>query len=146
ERVALSPLDQQPLQRLQRRRGAEQRLEQLLSTLCRQRIDTQLAVVALVTPAVRVLRAIVDEQQDSRFREAVNQAVEQGLGLSVDPVQVFKHQQQRLDLTLAQQQPLAGLERLATALGRIEDLPGGILHRHFQECQQGRQRRTQGLV
>ena len=70
----------------------------------------------------------------------VHQAIEQRLRLGVDPVQVLEHQQQRLLLALPQQQALAGVERALAPLGRVERLPGRVLHRHVEQRQQGRQR------
>ena len=80
--------------------------QQLVGALGRQRVDPELGVVALAAPGVAVLRAVVDQQQDPGGRQALDQAVEQRLGLGVDPVQVLEDQQQRLLLALAQQQPL----------------------------------------
>ena len=70
--------------------------------------------------ACAILRAVVDEQQEARRGQAVDQAIEQRLGLGVDPVQVLEDQQQRLHLALAQQQPLDRVERLLAPLGRVE--------------------------
>jgi len=52
---------------------------------------------------VAVLGAIVDEEHEARRGQAVDEAIEQGLGLTVDPVQVLEDHNQRLDLALAQQ-------------------------------------------
>ena len=123
ERIALRPLDQEPLERAERRVGAEQRLEQLVGALGRQRIEPELAVVGLAAPGVLVLGAVVDEEQEARRGQALDEAVEQRLGLGVDPVQVLEDQQQRLDLALAQQQALDRVERALPALGRVERLP-----------------------
>ena len=46
-----------------------------------------------------VLGAIVD-QSSMGCGEALNQAVQEGLGLGIDPVQVLEDQEQGLDLTL----------------------------------------------
>ena len=46
-----------------------------------------------------VLGAIVDQEQQAGCGEALNQAVQEGLGLGVDPVQVLEDQEQGLDLT-----------------------------------------------
>ena len=53
ERIALGPLDEQPLERLEAGVVAEQRLQQLLGALGRQRIDAELAVVGLAPQACR---------------------------------------------------------------------------------------------
>ena len=107
----------------------EQRAEQLLGALlARQRVDPELGVVGLAAPGVAVLRAVVDQQQDAGGRQALDQAVEQRLGLGVDPVQILEDQQQRLLLALAQQQPLAA--RRASRwrrCGGSSACPGGIV-------------------
>ena len=55
--------------------GAEQRIEELPRALRRQRPDLDLGVVALASPRVAVLRAIVDEQQEPGRGQALDQAV-----------------------------------------------------------------------
>jgi hypothetical protein len=93
-----------------------------------------------------VFRAVVHQQQQARRGQALHQAVEQGLGLGVDPVQILEDQQQGLLLALPQDQTLHGLQGLLAALRRIEDLPGGVLHRHVQQRQEDRQGWPQGVV
>ena len=77
-------------------------------------------IVGLAPPAVLVLRAVVDQQQQTGRGHALDQAIKQGLGLRVDPVQVFKDQQQRLHLALAQQHTLERLQRALAPLGGCE--------------------------
>jgi hypothetical protein len=67
-----------------------------------------------------VLRPVVDQQQEPGRRQAVDQAVEEGLSLGIDPVQVLEDQQQGLPLAVAQEEALEPVERALTALGRIE--------------------------
>ena len=50
-----------------------------------------------------VLRSVIDQQQKPSGGHALDQAIEQRLGLRVDPVQVFEDQQQRLNLTFSQE-------------------------------------------
>jgi len=45
---------------------------------------------------VPVLRPVVDEQQQPGRRQALDEAIQQRLGLGVDPVQVLDEQQERL--------------------------------------------------
>ena len=85
-----------------------------------------------------VLGAVVDEEQEARRGQALDEAIEEGLGLAVDPVQVLEDHHQRLDLALVQQQALDRVERPLAALEGIEGLPGRLLHRHVQERQEGR--------
>ena len=97
-----------------------------------------LRVVRLAAPAVLVLRAVVDQQQELGRGQALDQAVEEGLGLGIDPVQVLKDQQQRLHLAFAQQQALEPVERALAPLGRIEGQERAVL---WQGVQEGEQRR-----
>ena len=147
ERVALGPLDEQAFERVERSSvRAEQRLQQLVGARGWQGVQPKLLVVGLPMPGVLILRAVVHQQQQARGRQAVHQAIQQRLGLGVDPVQVLEHQQQRLLLALPQQQPLQRLEGALLALGRVEPCPGGIIDGQVQQRQEGRQRRLQGRV
>jgi hypothetical protein len=93
-----------------------------------------------------VLATIVDQQQQAGAGQAVHQAVEQRLGFGVDPLQVFEHQQQRLDLRFAQQQAPGPFQRARAAQVRIEPRPGGIVERDVEQRQQRRQRRLERAV
>ena len=53
-----------------------------------------------------ILRTIVDEEQQSGRRYAVDEAVKQGLGPGVDPLQILNDQEERLYLTVPEQQAL----------------------------------------
>ena len=110
-------------QRGQRGVGAQERLQELLGALARQRVDAELRVVGPAPPGVLVLGAVVDEEQEAGGGERVDQAVEPRLGLRVDPVQILEDQQQRLDLALAEQQAPDGVERVLPALARVERRP-----------------------
>ena len=142
EGIGLRPLDQEPLERGEGRVVAEERLEQLVGALGRQRIDPELAVVGLAAPGVPVLRPVVDEEQEARRGQALDEAVEQGLGLAVDPVEILEDHHQRLDLALAQQQALDRVERLLAPLDRIERLPGRLVDRDVEQRQERRARRA----
>jgi hypothetical protein len=65
-----------------------------------------------------VLGPIVHEQQQARRSQALDQAIEQRLGLAVDPVEVLEDQEERLLSGLSQQQPPHGVERALTTLPR----------------------------
>ena len=80
-----------------------------------------------------VLRAIGDEEQHTGRGQPVDQAVEPGLGLGIDPMQVLEDQEQRLDLALAEDQVREGFERVLPALARVEPLPPLIVDRHTEE-------------
>ena len=66
EGIGFRPLDQNLLERAEGDVGTEQRIEQLVSVLGRQRIDPELAIVGLAVPRVPVLGAVVDKQQETR--------------------------------------------------------------------------------
>ena len=51
-----------------------------------QRVESELAVRRLAAPAMLVLGPVVDQQQELGRRDALHQAVEEGLGLGIDPV------------------------------------------------------------
>jgi hypothetical protein len=50
----------------------EQKLEEFLRALRRQRVEPQLGVGGLASPAMRVPRAIIDEQQHAGSRQALH--------------------------------------------------------------------------
>ncbi len=93
-----------------------------------------------------VLGPVVDEQQEPGRRQALDQAVEQRLGLGVDPVEVLEDHEERLDLALPEQEPLDGVERPLAALAGIERLPHGVLDGYIEERQQRRQDRLEGPI
>ena len=144
--VALGALDQEPLERHEAGIVPQEGLQQFLGARGGQGVEPELRVVGLVPPAVLVLGAVVDEQEQAGGGQALDQAVEDRLGLGVDPVQVLEDQQQRLHLALAQQQALDGLEGALAALRGIEVLPVPVLDRHVQEREEGRQGRPEGRI
>jgi hypothetical protein len=95
---------------------------------------------------VLILRAVVDQQQDVGRRQALDEAVEHGLGLGVDPVEVFEDQEQELYLAFAQQHALELGEGALPPLGRIECQEGTIGGQHIQERQQRREDLLESLV
>jgi hypothetical protein len=145
EGIALGALDQE---RLQSREvvGAKQRLQELVGARGRQRIDPNLRVVCLAAPAVLVLRTIVGEEQDAGGGQTLEQAVEEGLGLAVDPVKILEHEAERLDLTLAEQQSLDRVERSLPALRWVQMRPLRLLDGEIQEREEGRQYRFERAV
>ena len=82
-----------------------------------------------------VLGPVVDEQEDSGRGQTLDQAVEQGLRLGIDPVQVLEDHEQRLPLALPEQQVLDGIEGAVPALGGIERLPVGVLDGHVEQSE-----------
>ena len=146
EGIPRRALDQEPAQRLQAGIVAQERVQQLGRALVRQRIEAELRVVGPASPRVLILGAIVDEQQEARRRKAVDEAVEEGLRLGVDPVEVLEHRQQRPDLALPQQQALQGVERALPSLGGIEGWKRAVRGERVQQRQQGRDGVPQALV
>jgi hypothetical protein len=59
-----------------------------------------LRVIGLAAPAVLILGAIIDQEEEPGGRQALNQAVQEGLRLGIDPVQVLEDDEQRLHLAL----------------------------------------------
>src|SRR4030095_12192618 len=72
---------------------------------------TELGVVGLRSPLMPILRPVIDEQQDARRGNTLAQDIQKPLRLGVNPVQVFKNQDERLIQTLAQHKLLYGLKR-----------------------------------
>src|SRR6266542_1384676 len=101
ERVALGPLGQQTLEWLEARVTAEQAGQEVGGALRRQRVDTKLPVVRLTGPAVLVLGAIADQEEQAGARQALGEPIEQGLGLRADTVHTNIDTPSRHDAPLA---------------------------------------------
>ena len=138
EGVAVRPLDKQSLQWFKTRIGPEQAAEEVVCALGRQGVDPELPIVGLTAPAVMVLGPVVDQQQEPGSGQTLDQAVEQHLGLGVDPVQVLEQHQKRLHLAFPEKQTLHPIQSLLPPLRGIEPLPGGILHWNVQQREQCR--------
>jgi hypothetical protein len=123
ERIALGPVEEQSLERLERSARAEEAVQQLRRARRAQWIDAELRVAALTAPAVSVLGPVVDEQQHARGRKALDEGVEQPLRLVVDPVQVLEQESDGLDAALAQHDVLDGVEDPVPSLEGPERLP-----------------------
>ncbi len=59
-------------------------------------------MVAFANPGVAVFRPIIEQNKQWRPAKAADQKVEEGLGLRVDPMQIHKDYDQRLNLRLLQ--------------------------------------------
>ena len=94
----------------------QQGLEQDVRTRLGEGVESQLGVEGFTAPAVLILGAVVDQQQYPGSRQALDQHIEHGLCLRVNPVQVFEHQEQGLHLTFAQQEALQRLQGTAPPL------------------------------
>src|SRR5215467_2071518 len=93
QRIALGALDEKPLERRDAGLVADQRAQKLLGACGRQRIDAQLPVTGLAAPAVAIFRPVVHRQHHGGGRHRVDEIVEEGLRLGVDPVQVLEHEE-----------------------------------------------------
>ena len=92
----------------------------MVGTRLGEGVEPQLGVARFTAPAVLILRAVVDQEEDPSGREALHQHIEDGLRLTVDPVQVFEDHQQRLHLALTQQDTLERLQGRASPLEGVE--------------------------
>ena len=72
----------------------------------RERIEPELAVIALVAPGVLALGAVADEEQNTMAREALDQGVEHRLRLRVNPVDILEDEQNRLAAAFLEDQQL----------------------------------------
>jgi hypothetical protein len=93
-----------------------------------------------------ILRAVVHEQQHSPRRQAVDEIVEQGLRLGVDPVKVLEEERHRLHLALAKDEVLDGVEYSLAALRRAQCLPLRIGDRDPEEREERGYRAAEALV
>src|SRR5262249_30123528 len=75
EGVALGPLYQELLEGPQSGVIPEQSHQQLVGVLGWQGIDPELAIVGLIAPGVAMLGAVVDEEQEARRWQAVDEMV-----------------------------------------------------------------------
>ena len=57
-----------------------------------------------------VLRPVIDEEEKSRGRQALRQAVQKRLRFGVDPVEVLEDHAEGLQLALAEQEALDGVQ------------------------------------
>jgi hypothetical protein len=95
---------------------------------------------------VLIFGAVVDEEEDPGGWEALYETVQQGLGLGIDPVEILEHEEERLDLRLAEQESLDRLERPLAPLLRVECFPGPVFHRDIKQGEEGREARLQAAV
>ena len=146
EGIALGARNQELLERRQAGVIPQQGLQELVGAHRRQRVEPQLRVVGLAAPAVLVLGAVVHQEQEPGRRQALDQAIEQGLGLGINPVQILEDQQQRLHLAFAQQHPFEAVERALAALRRVEGAETGCPPAGRPAAPAGRERVLEGLI
>src|SRR5262250_3947968 len=116
---------------------AEYGPQHLLDVGGRERIDPDLREEGLVTPGVLVLGAVREEHEDPRRGYALDQDVEHGLRLCVEPVGVLEHQYQRLALALSHADRLESFEGELPSLRGVEPFPLLVIHRHVEEGKEG---------
>jgi len=76
---------------------------------------------------VLILWPVAGQQKEPYGRQTLDQAVEQRLGLGIDPVQIFEQDQERLHQALPEDQPLDAVQGPLATLGRVEPRPLRIL-------------------
>src|SRR6202158_2563218 len=106
-------------ERLQAPTPAEQRVQHLVGALTPQRIEAQLGVTGAVAPHVMVLGPVVDQHEDARTGDTVDEQVQKLLGLRVDPVPVLEDHHQRLLEALIDDDALDRLQRAPASHLRI---------------------------
>src|SRR5262249_6833295 len=140
EGIALRACNQQPGERRQAGVVPDKGLQEFIGTGGRQRIKRQLRVEGFTAPGVLILGSVVDQEQEPGRRQDLDQAIEQGLGFGIDPVQILEYQQQRLHLAFAQQQTLERRQRALAPLRWIKLQEGAVLWQGVQQRQQRRHR------
>ena len=121
-------------------------MQECLGTHGWQRVETQLRVIRFAAPAVLVFGTVIDQEQEPRRRQALDQRIEQGLRLSIDPVQVFADQQQRLHLAFAHEHALERLQGTPAPLWRLEGEKRMVLRQGLQEPEERRDGLLERLV
>src|SRR6185369_16617402 len=86
---------------------------------------------------------IVDQKKHASRTQAIDQAIQKRLRLTVDPVQILEDEHDRLHLRFSEQQPPASLQNSQAFLCRIEAVPRVILQRRTEQKQQSRKQRLE---
>ena len=146
ERVPFRPFDQQAPEPVERGIGTEQHPEKLRRTRRRQGIHAELRVVRLAAPPMLVLGSVRDEKQNTSRRQALDEAVQHGLGLGVDPVEILESDHERLHVTLSEQEMLHAVERPLPTFRGFQSLPFVVFERNLEQSQERWERRLQRPV
>src|SRR5215467_7933295 len=101
-------------------------------------MDAELGVVPLAPPAVLVFGTVGDEEEEASRGETHHEAVQEGLRLRVDPLQIFEHEEQWTSHALSKHKPLHPVEGALAALLRVEGLPGFVRDGHIEEREERR--------
>ena len=105
-----------------------------------------MTVARLAAPRVPVLGTIAHEAEQTRRSERLDQAVEQGLRLAVDPVEILEDQEERLLARLPHHQSLYGVEGALAPLWRVQGAPRSIVDGHVEQGQEGGERGLQCAI
>ena len=97
----------------------EQVLQEGIRAGERQGVQADLGVVGFTAPAVLILRTVSHQEHKTCWGQAIDEAIEQGLRLRIDPVQVLTDQQQRLHLAPRSSTRFRALS-VRAALRRVE--------------------------
>ena len=146
EEERVSAAHQELLERREPGVLAEEGIQELAGALDGQRAQPYVAVVGLPAPGVLVLGPVRHQEQEPRGSERRHEAVEEGLRLGVDPVEVLDDEEQRLLSRLAQQEPSHRVQCALPSLHRAESPPLAVVHRHVDQRQERRQGRPERLV
>ena len=99
---------------------AEERPEQLISRRRRKRVDLHAIEAGPTLPIVLELGPVLDEQQQPRGRDPVEQVVEERLRLGVGPLQILEDQHERPALGLLQDHVRERVDDPFVPLARVE--------------------------
>ena len=102
--------------------------------------------MGLAPPRVLELRTEIDQEEHGYRGQALDQIVQKGLGLGVDPVQVLEHQAERLDPALPDDELLDSVHCPVPSLARLHRLPLGIAHRDVEEGEESGQYRSEAFL
>src|SRR4029453_985025 len=91
-------------------------------------------------------RTVIDEEQHPRHREALNEEVKRGLGLRVDPVEIFEDHAQWLTLALAGEELLQGRPRPGLLEKRPQRPERIVRRQRVEQREDGRDAVTKLLV
>src|SRR5262245_33306986 len=100
----------------------------------------------LVPPGVLILGTKVDQETEASCREALDETVQECLGLGIRPLEILEHEEQGLVLGFPKGEPPDRLEGALTPLGRIEGLPSLVVQGYVEEREKGRQAQLERRV
>jgi hypothetical protein len=78
------------------------------------------------------LRTVSDQEEQLGRRQALHEAIEEGVGFSVDPVQVLEDQEQWLRLAFPEEQTLESFQDLPATLRGLKAMEWAIRWEHLK--------------